>query len=133
MCSVIKKDGKEEKIDVSVNTPYMITISDNNTAVLVLSKYSSTTQKIVNAYDKSGKELFSNEINGLVKSVSTDGKYVGVLTDNNVQIYNMKGEQVGSASVNADAEEVIVTGRNTYVYSADKIERFSSVGDNKKK
>ena len=45
----------------------------------------------------------------------------------------MKGELVGSASVNADAEEVVVTGRNTYVYSADKIERFSSVGDNKKK
>ena len=133
MCSVIKKDGKEEKIDVSVNTPYMITISDNNTAVLVLSKYSSTTQKIVSVYNKSGKELFSREIDGLIKSVSTDGKYVGVLTDNNVQIYNMKGELVGSASVNADAEEVVVTGRNTYVYSADKIERFSSVGDNKKK
>ncbi len=133
MCSVIKKDGEEEKINVSVNTPYMINISDNNTAVLVLSKYSSTTQKIVNAYDKSGRELFSREIDGLVKSVSTDGKYVAVLTDSNVQIYNMKGEQVGSAPVNADAEKVIVSGRNTYVYSADKIERFSSVGDNKEK
>ena len=108
MCSVIK-DEKEEKINVSVNTPYMIHISDNNTAVLVLSKYSSTTQKIVNVYDKSGRELFSQEIDGLVKSVSTDGKYVGVLTDNNVQIYNMKGEQVGSADVNPDSEKVIVS------------------------
>ncbi len=132
MCSVIN-DGKEEKINVSVNTPYMIHISDNNTAVLVLSKYSSTTQKLVNVYDKSGRELFSNEIDGLVKSVSTDGKYVGVLTDNNVQIYNMKGERVGSANVNTDAEKVIVSGRNTYVYSADKIEKFSSVGENKEK
>ena len=132
ICSVIK-DGKEEQVNVSVNTPYMIHISDNNTAVLVLSKYSSTTQKLVNVYDKSGRELFSNEIDGLVKSVSTDGKYVGVLTDNNVQIYNMKGERVGSASVNTDAEKVIVSGRNTYVYSADKIEKFSSVGENKEK
>lgn len=132
MCSVIK-GNKEEKINVSVNTPYMIHISDNNTAVLVLSKYSSTTQKIVNAYDKSGRELFSREIDGLVKSVSTDGKYVGVLTDSQVQIYNMRGEQVGSASVNTDAEKVIVSGRNTYVYSADKIEKFSSVGENEEK
>ena len=132
ICSVIK-DGKEEQVNVSVNTPYMIHISDNNTAVLVLSKYSSTTQKLVNVYDKSGRELFSNEIDGLVKSVSTDGKYVGVLTDNNVQIYNMKGERAGSASVNTDAEKVIVSGRNTYVYSADKIEKFSSVGENKEK
>lgn len=132
VCSVIKGE-KEEKINVSVNTPYMIHISDNNTAVLVLSKYSSTTQKLVNVYDKSGRELFSNEIDGLVKSVSTDGKYVGVLTDNNVQIYNMKGERVGLANVNTDAEKVIVSGRNTYVYSADKIEKFSSVGENKEK
>ena len=132
VCSVIKGE-KEEKINVSVNTPYMIHVSDNNTAVLVLSKYSSTTQKIVNVYDKSGRELFSNEIDGLVKSVSTDGKYVAVLTDNNVQIYNMKGEQVGSANVNTDAEKVIVSGRNTYVYSADKVEKFSSVGENKEK
>ena len=132
VCSVIKGE-KEEKINVSVNTPNMIHISDNNTAVLVLSKYSSTTQKLVNVYDKSGRELFSNEIDGLVKSVSTDGKYVGVLTDNNVQIYNMKGERVGSANVNTDAEKVIVSGRNTYVYSADKIEKFSSVGENKEK
>ncbi|MBR5246966.1 MAG: hypothetical protein IKV25_06330 [Clostridia bacterium] len=132
ICSVIKGE-KEEKINVSVNTPYMIHISDNNTAVLVLSKYSSTTQKIVSVYDKSGRERFSNEIDGLVKSVSTDGKYVGVLTDNNVQIYNMKGEQVGSADVNTDAEKVIVSGRNTYVYSADKVEKFSSVGENKEK
>lgn len=132
VCSVINGE-KEEKINVSVNTPYMIHISDNNTAVLVLSKYSSTTQKLVNVYDKSGRELFSNEIDGLVKSVSTDGKYVGVLTDNNVQIYNMKGERVGLANVNTDAEKVIVSGRNTYVYSADKIEKFSSVGENKEK
>ena len=132
VCSVIKGE-KEEKINVSVNTPYMIHISDNNTAVLVLSKYSSTTQKLVNVYDKSGRELFSNEIDGLVKSVSTDGNYVGVITDNNVQIYNMKGERVGLANVNTDAEKVIVSGRNTYVYSADKIEKFSSVGENKEK
>ena len=45
----------------------------------------------------------------------------------------MKGERVGSANVNTDAEKVIVSGRNTYVYSADKIEKFSSVGENKEK
>ena len=133
MCSVINEDGVERKIDVSVNTPYKIHISDNNTAVLVLSKYSSTTQKIINVYDKTGAALFTREIDGFVKSVSTDGKYVAVLTDKNVQIYNMKGELKGSADVDADAEEVMVSGRKTYVYSADTIEQFSSVGDNKKK
>lgn len=132
ICQVIKGEKVKENIDVSVNTPYKLYISDNNTAVLVLSKYSSTTQKIIKVYNKSGSELFTQEIDGLIKSVSTDGKYTGVLTDENVQIYNKKGKMCGSASVNTDAEKVMISGRNTYVYSADKIEQFSSVSDNKK-
>ena len=132
ICQVIKGEKVKENIDVSVNTPYKLYISDNNTAVLVLSKYSSTTQKIIKVYNKSGSELFTQEIDGLIKSVSTDGKYTGVLTDENVQIYNKKGNMCGSASVNTDAEKVMISGRNTYVYSADKIEQFSSVSDNKK-
>jgi hypothetical protein len=132
ICQVIKGEKVKENIDVSVNTPYKLYISDNNTAVLVLSKYSSTTQKIIKVYNKSGSELFTQEINGLIKSVSTDGKFTGVLTDENVQIYNKKGKMCGSASVNTDAEKVMISGRNTYVYSADKIEQFSSVSDNEK-
>lgn len=131
VCEIINGSEVKEKVDVSVNTPSRLYISDNNTAVLVLSKYSSTTKKIIKVYNKSGTELFSQEIDGLVKSVSTDGKYVSVLTDENVQVYNTKGEAVGSADVNTDAEEVIVSSRNTYVYSLDKIEKYSSVGDNK--
>lgn len=130
ICQVIKGDKVKENIDVSVNTPYKLYISDNNTAVLVLSKYSSTTQKIIKVYNKSGSELFTQEIEGLIKSVSTDGKYTGVLTDENVQIFNNKGKMCGSANVNTDAEKVMISGRNTYVYSADKIEQFSSVSDN---
>ena len=132
ICEVIKGDKVKEKIDVSVNTPYKLYISDNNTAILVLSKYASTTQKIIKVYNKSGSELFTQEINGLVKSVSTDGKYMGVLTDEQVQIYNNRnGKLCGSADVNTDAEKVMISGRDTYVYSVDKIEKYSSVNDNK--
>ena len=132
ICEVIKGDKVKEKIDVSVNTPYKLYISDNNTAILVLSKYASTTQKIIKVYNKSGSELFTQEINGLVKSVSTDGKYTGVLNDEQVQIYNNRnGKLCGSADVNTDAEKVMISGRDTYVYSVDKIEKYSSVNDNK--
>ena len=133
ICEVVKGDKVKEKIDVSVNTPYKLYISDNNTAILVLSKYASTTQKIIKVYNKSGSELFTQEINGLIKSVSTDGKYTGVLTDEQVQIYNNRnGKLCGSADVNTDAEKVMISGRNTYVYSVDKIDKYSSVGDNEK-
>lgn len=130
ICEFVQDFKISQRVDVSVNTPSRLHISDNNTAVLVLSKYSSTTQKIIKVYNKSGTELFTQEIDGLVKSVSTDGKYVAVLTDSNVEIYNMDGELSGSAAVNSDAEKVIVSSRNTYVYSMDNIEKFSSVGEN---
>lgn len=133
VCEIINGDEVKEKIDVSVNTTFKLYISDNNTAILVLSKYSSTTQKIIKVYNKSGKELFTKEIDGLVKSVSTDGKYVAVLTDNEAQIFNMKGEMCGSAEVTADAGKILVSSRNTYVYTSDKIELYSSVGDNEDK
>lgn len=130
VCEIINDGAVSQKIDVSVNTPFKLFISDNNTAVLVLSKYSSTTSKIIKVYDKSGEELFSREIDGLVKSVATDGKYIGVLTDSSVQVYNRKGEVRSSAEVNTDAEKVLIASRNTYIYSLNSIEQYSSVGDN---
>ena len=133
VCEIIKGDEVKEKVDVSVNTTYQLFISDNNSAILVLSKYSSTTQKIIKVYNKSGKELFTQEIGGMVKSVSTDGKYVAVLTNSDVQMFTMKGKPCGSAEVNADAQKVLVNSRNTYVYSSDAITLYSSVGDNKDK
>lgn len=133
ICEIIKGVEVKEKIDVSVNTTYQLFISDNNSAVLVLSKYSSTTQKIIKVYNKSGKELFTQEIDGMVKSVSTDGKYVSVLTNSDVQNFTMRGKPCGSAEVNADAEKVLVSSRNTYVYSSDAITLYSTVGDNEDK
>lgn len=133
VCEIINGNEVKEKVDVSVNTTYQLFISDNNNAILVLSKYSSTTQKIIKVYNKSGKELFTQEIEGMVKSVSTDGKYVAVLTGSNVQTFTMKGKPCGSAEVNADAQKVLVNSRNTYIYSSDAITLYSSVGDDKDK
>ncbi len=127
ICQIIKGDEVKEKIDVSVNTPSRLYISDNNTAVLVLSKYSSTTQKIVKVYNKSGAERFTAEVSGIVKSVATDGKYVAVLTDSQVCIYNMKGEMCGKAEVNSDATDVAIYSRRTYVFSSESIAEYSSV------
>lgn len=127
VCQIINDGQVVNNIDVSVNTPSKLYISDNNTAILVLSKYSSTTQKIIKVYNKAGEEIFTSEISGLVKAVSTDGKYIAILTDSNVQIYNTKGEMTGYSVVNADAENVLVTARNTYVYSSDRIDRYSSI------
>lgn len=127
ICEIIDGKSVSDKIDVSTNTPSSLFVSDNNTAVLVLSKYSSTTQKIIKVYNKSGKETFSSEITGIVKSVSTDGKYTAVLTDSQVCIYNAKGEMTGKADITSDPIDVAVCGKRTYVFSSEGIFEYSSV------
>lgn len=127
VCEIIDGKTVSEKIDVSVNTPSRLFVSDNNTAVLVLSKYSSTTQKIIKVYNKSGKELFSTEVTGIVKSVSTDGKYTAVLTDSQVCIYNTKGEMTGKADITSDPIDVAVYSKHTYVFESEGIFEYSSV------
>lgn len=127
VCEIIDGKTVSEKIDVSVNTPSRLFVSDNNTAVLVLSKYSSTTQKIIKVYNKSGKELFSTEVTGIVKSVSTDGKYTAVLTDSQVCIYNTKGEMTGKADTTSDPIDVAVYSKHTYVFESEGIFEYSSV------
>lgn len=127
VCEIIDGKTVSEKIDVSVNTPSRLFVSDNNTAVLVLSKYSSTTQKIVKVYNKSGEEMFSAEVTGIVKSVSTDGKYTAVLTDSQVCIYNMKGEMTGKADITSDPIDVVVYSKHTYVFESEGIFEYSSV------
>ena len=127
VCEIIDGEEVYEKIDVSVNTPSRLYVSDNNTAVLVLSKYSSTTQKIIKVYNKSGKEMFTAEVTGVVKSVSTDGRYTAVLTDSQVCIFNMKGEMTGKAEITSDPIDVGVYSRRVYVFSSEGIFEYSSV------
>ncbi|MCH5188985.1 MAG: hypothetical protein J1F37_00340 [Oscillospiraceae bacterium] len=127
VCEIIDGEEVSEKIDVSVNTPSRLYVSDNNTAVLVLSKYSSTTQKIIKVYNKSGKEMFTAEVTGIVKSVSTDGRYTAVLTDSQVCIFNMKGEMTGKAEITSDPIDVGVYSRRVYVFSSEGIFEYSSV------
>lgn len=127
ICEIIDGKTVAEKIDVSVNTPSRLFVSDNNTAALVLSKYSSTTQKIIKVYNKSGKEMFTAEITGIVKSVSTDGRYTAVLTDSQLRIYNMKGEMTGKAEMTSDPIDVGICSRRAYVFSSEGIFEYSSV------
>lgn len=131
VCEIVNGKTVAEKIDVSTNTPSRIFVSDNNTAALVLSKYSSTTQKILTVYSKSGKSLFTAEVTGIVKDVATDGKYTAVLTDSQVCIYNTKGEMTGKAEIASDPIDVAVCGRRTYVFSSEGIFEYSSVKKDK--
>lgn len=127
VCEIIKDNKTQSKIDVSVDTPSRLFVSDEGTAVLVLSKYAGTTQKVVKVIDKAGEEVFTTEVSGMVKSVSADGNYVSILTDSQIFIYDMKGEMTGRADVTSETVGTVVSSKRTYVFSSEGIVEYSSV------
>lgn len=124
----VDKKGNCNEVDVSLNTVSRYSTSESNITALLLSKYSSAYSKILNIYNGKGKQLCSVSIEYPVKSISCDGSYVSVLTNESVLTYNLQGELVGSNPVASDSIKCCVDGRSTYVLTSNDIEKYSSIG-----
>ncbi|MEG2395800.1 MAG: DUF5711 family protein [Oscillospiraceae bacterium] len=124
------KDKKEE--DLSLNTLSRICTSDSNISVCVLSKYGSATSKIVKVYNKKGDLLFETEINKGIRSVSTDGSNISILTDNEIINYNRKGKEIGRMEVESDGIKVFTLGTYTYEWTTSKIDCYRTIGEKEK-
>ncbi|EKC58283.1 hypothetical protein LEA_13938, partial [human gut metagenome] len=79
--SIVKNKTDKQDEDLSLNSLSRISVSDNNVVAAVLSKYGSSSAKILNVYNRNGEKLFTVDITSAVKSVSCDNQRVSVLTD----------------------------------------------------
>lgn len=131
--SFIKNDKEKEDIDLSLNTLSCIYTDSGNMTAAVFSKYGSSSVKILKAYSKNGKELFSTEINSTVRDVSCEGGYISVLTDRQLLSFNKRGKQVGSSEVSSDVISCFTNGSNTYVLTTGAIEKHKTFGTTEKK
>ncbi len=129
--SVIKNKTDKQDEDLSLNSLSRISVSDNNVVVSVLSKYGSSSAKILNVYNRTGDKLFTADITSAVKSVSSDNQHVSVLTDSELICYDMKGAEVSRHSVDSDGIRCFTDGANTYVYSTSKISSYKTNGNSK--
>lgn len=75
----------------------------------VLSKYGSSSAKILNVYNRNGEKLFTVDIVSAVKSVSCDNQRVSVLTDSELICFDMKGNEVSRHSVESDGIRCFLT------------------------
>lgn len=130
--SFIKSKDKKEDIDLSLNTLSHIYTDSSKMTVAVFSKYGSSSVKILRGYSKSGKELFSTEINSNVRDVSCEGGYISVLTDRQLLSFNKKGKQVGSAEVSSDGISCFTNGSSTYVLTTGSIDKYKTFGKTEK-
>lgn len=126
--SVITDKAARNDTDLSLNTLSRIYTDDSNYTVAVLSKYGSSTSKILHVYDRKGGLLFTADIDSTVKSVSGSRGCFSVLTDSKLISYNRKGEMIGTSEVESDGIRCFTDGSYTYVYSMGKISAFKTVG-----
>lgn len=128
---IIDRSFKKEEIDLSLNTLSRIYTGENNMTAAVLSKYGSSSAKILKVYNKNGDELFSTELNFAVRSVSCDGNYISVLADNQLLSYNKRGKVVGNSEITSDGVSCFTDGNRTYVLTTSSIDCYKTFGEHK--
>lgn len=102
--------------------------ADNGISVLASTKYGSSNLCELFVTDKKGKELFTKDVEKSVSDVYTNGKYVFLLADNNVLVYNLNGECINEIELSADTEKIFANNRYVYFCSSDKISREFAIG-----
>lgn len=124
-CFITNKKEQTE-IDVSLNTLSGVYTAENNMTVASFSKYGSSSSKIIRAYSRQGKELFTCEIESAVRSVSCSGSYISVLTDTQLLTYSKSGKLIGENDVTGDSVRCYTDGNRTYVLTTSGIDQYDS-------
>ena len=127
--SFVNEKGKRNDIDVSLNTVSRFFISENNTAAIVFSKYSSAYTNILKIYSSSGKEISSSDIDFIIKDMSFDGKHIALLSDGKLYCYDLYGRISGEKTIDNDAERCCINGSNAYVLFSNGIKKYSVRGN----
>ena len=129
--SFIDSKYNRNDIDLTLNTLSRIYTGENNMTAVVLSKYGSSSSKILKVYNKNGKELFSNDLNFAIRAVSCEGSYISVLTDNQLLNYNKRGKNVGVTEISSDGVDCFTDGNMTYVLTTSSIDCCKTFGEHK--
>ena len=130
LLSFVNSKGEKNDIDVSLNSVSRYFVSENNTVTVLLSKYKSAYSKILKVYNSSGKELSSTDVECSVKSISSDGRYVALLSDGKLLTYTLRGKLVGEKNIENDAVSCCVSAGNVYVLFSNYIDKFTASGNN---
>ena len=111
---------KESETDFGSNTLHDIShIDDRYTAISTL-KYGSDSSVVVDVFDCDEK-LYTVDVGSSAKAVSVNERYMAVLTDSKVTVYNKKGEVKAEMSADVSASDVIVSNKKVYVVTPVEI------------
>ncbi len=107
--------------------------SEKGVSVLALTKYGSSNLCELYACGRRGKTLLSKEIEADVSGVHTNGKYIFLLADDAVLVYNLKGELLNNIELGMKIERLFGNNRYVYLCAPDKIGRAFALGQEKER
>ncbi len=113
-------NSKAFETDFDADKLYSISHIDSRYTAVAKLKYGSDSNVMVDLYD-SDEKLYSANVESSVKSVSVNDRYMAVLTDSKILIYNKKGEIKDELSVDVSAQSIVLSNKKVYVFSPVEI------------
>ncbi len=103
--------------------------AENGVTALALTKYGGSNLCELFVTGQKGKELCSVQLEQSVSDLFTDGKYVFLLAEDSVLVYNLKGACISQMPLTVKTEKVFGSSRYVYLYSLGQINREYAVSD----
>ena len=98
-------------------------ISNKGDYLVALAKYGSKNVFEINAYSSDGEKLTTISVNGEVKSSYITDKYIVILADNQILVYNFKGKLISTITYKGEPLSLLPTDYFIYIESLDRIYR----------
>lgn len=124
--SYIRNNSKDKTdIDFGTSTLTRYSLAENGINSLVLSEYGSSNSNLLKVYDKSGEELYTKKFNKKINWVYCDGRYINVLVDNILEVYDLGGDKENTIQMKSDSMKVLACGRTKYIYGIGEVRQNS--------
>lgn len=104
-------------------------ISCKGDYLVALAKYGSKNVFEVNMYNSSGEKETTISVNRAVKASYITDKYIVILADNQILVYNFKGKLISTITYKGEPLSLLPTDDFIYIESLDKIYRCFTYGD----
>lgn len=104
-------------------------VSRKGDYLVALAKYGSKNVFEISMFDSSGEKEVSIPVNQEVKSAYITDKYIVILADSQILVYNFKGKLVSTIEYKGEPLSLLPTDDFIYIESLDKIYRCFTYGD----
>lgn len=112
--------SKSTEFSFDSDTVHDISHIDSRYTAISTLKYGSDSSVTIDVYDRNEK-IYSVDVGSSAKAVSVNERYMAVLTDSKVVIYNKKGEIKAEINADVSAGDIAVSNKKVYIVTPVEI------------